>query len=57
MKKQNKIPYNNKRQSHGLWIFYLSDGNLYYKGQYIKGIEHGYWIGNWVKPNITFYLK
>ena len=59
MKKQDLKPYNNKGQQHGFRIAYVYDGNLYYKGQYLNDIEHGYWIGNWKrqKPNITFHIK
>ena len=56
--KQNIIPKNNKKQPHGLWIFYYPNGGIWYKGQYLNDIEHGYWIGNWTmsKSKITFFI-
>lgn len=57
--KQNIIPKNNKKQPHGLWIFYYSDGVLWYKGYFKNNIDHGYWIENWniTKSKIRFYIK
>ena len=56
---KNKNPRNNKDQYHGLWIYYLSNGKLCYKGQFINNIRHGYWIRHWTlnDKKITFYLK
>lgn len=51
-------PKNNKKQSHGLWIRYNDFGKLWYKGQYISDLKHGYWILRWLTtPKITFHLK
>ena len=56
--KQNRNPFNDKRKPHGLWIYYLPDGNLWFKGHFINDIRHGYWMNNWTnKPETTFYLK
>ena len=57
--KKHIQPYNDKKQAHGLWIWYYSTGETSCKGQYINGIIHGYWISNWtiVKPDIVFYIK
>ena len=58
--KRDIQPYNDKKQAHGLWLYYLNnDGYVLYKGHYINGIRYGYWIGNWsyFKPSLTFYLK
>ena len=59
MKRQNLTPFNDKGQSHSLWINYTYNGYLRYKGQYVNGIQHGYWIGNWTmsKSKITFFIK
>ena len=56
---QNIIPYNNKNKAHGLWLNYYNKGNLFFKGQFINGIRHGYWMDNWIlrKQNITFHIK
>ena len=59
--KKNLIPRNNKGQQHGLWVRYNYDNNskLWFKGQYINGVEHGYWIHDWnnlVKSKIRFHL-
>ena len=56
MKKQSLSPFNNKNQAHGLWIYYLPDGNLWFKGHFINDIRHGYWIDNW-NNIITLHLK
>ena len=46
-------------QNHGLWIVYNYNGSVCYKGQYINGIRHGYWIDNYFinNPQIILYLK
>ena len=43
---KNKNPRNNKGQPHGLWIYHFSNGIVWYKGQFINNIRHGYWIDN-----------
>ena len=57
--KEDITPRNNKGQPHGLWIYHFSNGIVWYKGQYINGIRHGYWISNWyeINPEIILYLK
>ena len=60
---QNIIPKNNKKQDHGICIYYYKySGNLMWKGQFINDIQYGYWIDNRFinvnyKSEITFYLK
>ena len=56
---KNKNPRNNKGQPHGLWIYHFSNGIVWYKGQFINNIRHGYWIRHWTlnDKKITFYLK
>ena len=51
-------PRNSKNEPNGFWIDYFNTGLICYKGQYINGIQYGYFIDNWInKPNITFCLK
>jgi antitoxin component YwqK of YwqJK toxin-antitoxin module len=40
----NKTPYNNKGQAHGIWEVYYPNGQFYYKGTYVNGVQHGLWI-------------
>ena len=60
MKKDIK-PKNHNFKAHGLWIYYLSNGNICYKGQYVNNIRYGYWMDNWDNLNdkykIYFYLN
>ena len=57
MKQQDIFPRNSKSQPHGFWNDYYTSG-IYYKGQFINGLEHGYWIINRTmsKSKIRFYL-
>ena len=56
MKKDIK-PKNHNFKAHGLWIIYLSNGKLCYKGQYVNNIRYGYFIDNLnKKQKITFFL-
>ena len=59
MIKKDIRPTNNKKQKHGLWINYYFNGDLLYKGHWVNGIRHGYWMDNWIlrKQNITFHIK
>jgi antitoxin component YwqK of YwqJK toxin-antitoxin module len=41
---QDKRPINAKGQLHGIWEEYYDNGQLWYKGTFINGIEHGPWI-------------
>ena len=41
--KKDKTPLNKKGQPHGYWEDYYSNGQLWYKGNYVNGIRHGYW--------------
>ena len=55
--KKHIQPYTDKKQAHGLWIWYLSNGKLCYKGQYVNNIRYGYFIDNLnKKQKITFFL-
>ena len=36
-------PINNKGEPHGYWEVYFSNGNLWYKGNFINRKQHGYW--------------
>ena len=48
IKKENLINlYNDKGEEHGYWEDYWSDGQLYYKGNYINGKKHGSWEEYW----------
>jgi len=40
--KKNITPINDKKQFHGYWETYYSNGNLWYKGNYINGKLSGY---------------
>ena len=56
--KKDILPRNSKNKAHGLWIYHFSNGNLYYKGQYINDLKHGYWLENWIyKSKVRFYIK
>ena len=57
--KKDITPKNTKFQRHGLWIYHFSNGNLYYKGQYINDIQYGYWIENWYseKAQAILFIK
>ncbi len=39
---QDKKPYNEKRQRHGYWEVYYSNGDLYFKTKYINNQEYGF---------------
>jgi antitoxin component YwqK of YwqJK toxin-antitoxin module len=43
MKNKNITPYNELGQPHGYWEHYWSNGQLFYKGNYVNGKRHGYW--------------
>ena len=44
-------------EKDGLWLTTKTNGNIWYKGQYVNYIEYGYWIDNWItKHQIRFYL-
>ena len=67
--KKNIAPRNEKGESHGYWECYYSNGQLYYKGNYVNGIKDGYWEeyfytgkllckGKFVKDNIVgFWIE
>jgi len=39
---KNITPHNDKKQKHGYWEVYKSNGSIAYKGFYINNIETGY---------------
>lgn len=51
--------YNEQRNPHGPWKRYCSNGNLWYKGNYINGKQHGpcewYWC-NGQLIEIEYYI-
>ena len=51
---QDKTPLNAKGQAHGLWERYYSNGNLFYKGEYINGKRHGYWESYYYNGNLCY---
>ena len=43
IRKENLINlYNEKGERHGYWESYWSNGQLWYKGNYVNGQRHGY---------------
>lgn len=46
MQGRNLHPRNDKGQPHGYHQQYLDDGQLYYKGAYVDGRQHGPWYIN-----------
>jgi antitoxin component YwqK of YwqJK toxin-antitoxin module len=48
-------PYNNKRQAHGLWKRYHTNGNLCYKRTYNNGKKVG--IEEWNDYSGKLYKK
>ena len=57
--KKDILPRNSKNKAHGLWIFYSNNGKIRFKGKFINGLEHGYWIINRTmsKSKVRFYIK
>ena len=49
---QDKRPYNEKGLPHGLHEVYWDNGNLWYKGTYIKNKRNGLWIFYWENGTI-----
>jgi antitoxin component YwqK of YwqJK toxin-antitoxin module len=47
MNLKNITPINENNQPHGYWEHYFSNGQLYYKGNYVNGNRHGYWEYYW----------
>ena len=48
IRKENLINlYNEKGEKHGYWEYYYSNGQLYYKGNYLNDKRHGYWEYYW----------
>jgi antitoxin component YwqK of YwqJK toxin-antitoxin module len=43
MKKQDIKSYNDKGHRHGYWEEYYRNGRLFFKGNYVSGVEDGYW--------------
>jgi antitoxin component YwqK of YwqJK toxin-antitoxin module len=46
--------YNNIREKHGYWEKYHSNGNIWYKGNYINGKLNGYWENYYTNGNIWY---
>jgi antitoxin component YwqK of YwqJK toxin-antitoxin module len=43
IRKENLInQFDENGNKHGYWEVYFSNGDLYYKGNYVNGIKHGY---------------
>ncbi len=40
---KDKMPYNEKNQSHGIWELYWSTGVLAFRGEYVNDREIGLW--------------
>ncbi len=69
IRKENLINlYNDKGEKHGYWEIYFSNGQLFYKGNFVDGYEHGYWeryyydgqleyTGNYVNGNKHGYWE
>jgi antitoxin component YwqK of YwqJK toxin-antitoxin module len=53
MKNKNITPYNENGEEHGYWEYYWSNGNLWYKGNYVDGKKHGYWEYYLVNGNLS----
>ena len=41
--KKDITPFNEEGEPHGYWESYYSNGQLYYKGNYVNGEKNGYW--------------
>jgi hypothetical protein len=51
--------YNNKYEPHGYWELYWNDEHLMFKGNFINGIQDGYWEWCLIDSKLihkTFYL-
>ena len=55
MNLKNITPINENNQPHGYWEHYFSNGQLYYKGNYVNGNRHGYWEYNYNGELIKIY--
>lgn len=49
---QDKRPYNEQGQNHGLWIQYHKNGEMLFKGNCLNGIKYGYWQYNFLGDNL-----
>jgi antitoxin component YwqK of YwqJK toxin-antitoxin module len=57
---QDKRPYNDKQQPHGLWERYYDNEQLYCKGQFVNGEYHGPWEGYYTTGQLWYnenYIK
>jgi antitoxin component YwqK of YwqJK toxin-antitoxin module len=43
MNPKDITPCNDQGKRHGYWERYYTNGQLYYKGNFVDGIKHGYW--------------
>jgi antitoxin component YwqK of YwqJK toxin-antitoxin module len=46
--------YNAKGERHGYWEEYRSNGNLWYKGNFVDGKQHGYWGIYYDNGNLSY---
>jgi len=53
MKKEDKRPFNDKGQRHGLWESYWTNGQLYYKCVFINNKQNGFEGKYWNSGKIT----
>ena len=56
MKTTNITPRNEKGEAHGSWEYYWSNGQLYYKGNYVNGNKHGYWEYYWSSGELNIKI-
>ena len=51
---QDKKPYNDKDERHGLWEVYHKNGNIRYKGEYVNGKRHRPWTWYYSNGNLRY---
>ena len=59
MKTKDITPLNDKGERHGYWEHYYSNGQLWFKGNYVNGNRHGYWEDYWSNGQLidkTYYI-
>lgn len=56
MKETNKdiTPYNEKGKPHGYWERYWIDEQLWYKGNYINGLQYGWWEWYYINGKLEY---
>ena len=45
---------NEEGQKHGVWEEYYSNGNIWYKGNYVNGQKHGLWEWYWFNGKLNY---